>query len=937
MKKVLLALFLMFGFASGANVIPEFSITDEHGHTQTVDILNLVLNIPTDSTQQYSVNVTNLLSGSTFRFQNTSTGNILLRFNADVTSKRQVIFQVSSQNDYSNSDYHALSSCEVDKSTNNRPTRSFFIINSGETKFIKFYLRDCDTGKIIDDKTETLDLQTTLLATQTQMSDNSVDPKGQNGSSAARGLPTVIIEQEAIRDFSTKSTTGKEEFLCGTIDGVQTLGLYDGSDNPIEKNLDLVQAFLNPLDPTETKIKFTIKNQPGTNYRKMYFEVTCKNGGNQRYYFDARPKQIVVKNLPSANEWLYAEYGYKSNGTPYDDEFSKAIKEQKDFSAKCDNCKVVENKLLESKTMKAITLTPVDAKGNTIESYNSIAEIAIAGKIYGDGTDAISGSIDANIINEINETKDKTTLIRPCVAGSRAGCEIAMAEISGATKSEIYTDRVDNQTKVLTYNNVGPTMLYGVDTEWTKYSQTYIAEAGSSSQVSTLCDKFKSHPDEEDVTINGKKYKLVGCNIPFVAENKNIGDEINFYTFKPAVYKMLFESKNSPANDSYGTDKLTYIHTIESKDYDAANDKIFEAADFNASILAIGASLESLKNNRTLSHYDNHLKVANTLKFSGNPANPTIAITGTSTQNDIAADFKKVTINNDETDISGAIMLTLEPNNPYNHKKNDYKDKPTLTEITDKNNIDINMPEGNFYAGKNIKVNKLNLKREDLLARSYAHIGSSTLDINMSNPNNKKLSDKIKTDNAAFISSYKGDDLNFVDAAIIAPNVASNEKTADAAVYLAGYCESTSLTACKEIKVFIPSAIAGHINYYGFDFNPMVVYEKDVDKTLEESKKKLFDYDGANFKEWKMGADFLASFTSNEVKVKLQGDKAKEYCDIFRNCYPLADGGYGATFNSFKISTNAWHGEGEQGKTIVDSINEAGKTTTRRKEQRLSF
>ena len=81
-----------------------------------------------------------------------------------------------------------------------------------------------------------------------------------------------------------------------------------------------------------------------------------------------------------------------------------------------------------------------------------------------------------------------------------------------------------------------------------------------------------------------------------VAENKNIGDEINFYFYKPALYKMLFESKNSPANDSYGTDKLTYIHTIEPKDYDAAKNEIFEAADFNASILAIGASLASLKN-----------------------------------------------------------------------------------------------------------------------------------------------------------------------------------------------------------------------------------------------------------------------------------------------------------------------------------------------------
>lgn len=897
----------MFGFASGANVIiPKFSITDERG-TQTVDILNLVLDIPTGSVQQYNVNVTNLLSGTTFRFQNTSTGNILLRFNADVTSKRQVIFQVSSQNDYSNSDYYALSSCEVDKSTNNRPTRSFFIINKDETKFIKFSLRNCDTGDIINDKTETLDLQTTLLATQTQMSDNSVDPKGQNGSSKAYGLPTVIIGQKAIRDFSTKSITGKEEFLCQTIGNIQTLKLYDGSDKEIEE-LILREVALDPLDPQGTKIKFTIKNQTGTNYRKMYFEFNCKNGGNQnqRYYFDARPKEIKVSGLPSEGEWLYAEQKYKSNDPDYNDGFSNAI--QKDFSTNCDNCKLVANSL-ESKTMKAITLTPVDAKNQPIADYNSTAEIAIVGKIYSDSANQ----------NPIKETSDNNNnLIRPCVAGSRAGCEIALAEIKGAA-SEIYTHIINNQ-KFLAYNNVGPTVLYGVDTEWTKYSQTYKAKAsGSTPSQSTLCDKFESHHDE----ING----LVGCNIPFVAED---GSDLNFYSFKPALYKLLFESKNSPANESYGTDKLTYIHTIKADDYDATNNKIFEAADFNASILAIGASLESLKNNRTLSHYDNHLKVANTLKFSGNPANPTITINGSKT-NDIATDFS-VTVNNDETDISGAIMLTLEPNNPYNHKKNDYKDKPTLTEIKDKNNIDINMPEGNFYAGKNIKVNKLNLKREDLLARSYAHIGSSTLDINISNPNNAGLNTKITTDKAAFISSYKGDDLNFVDAAIIAPNIASNdETTTNGAVYLAGYCESTTLTACKESGVFISSAIAGHINYFGFD-----------SPAKESANTSLFEYSGATFAQFKRGADFLKSFTADKVTITLKGDKdkAEKYCNIFRNCYELETGKFGTTFNSYKASITKWHGGGdEQGKTIVDSINETGTTTTRtrRKEQRLSF
>lgn len=881
----------MSGFASAG-----FIIIDENRKEQSAAGI-LELDIPTGSVQQYSVNITDIKPGvATIIFRNASVGNnILLRFNAGVTSKRQVIFKVSDDDKNYSSDYYALSSCEVDESTKNRPTRSFFIINQGDIKFLKFYLRDCKTGDIINNKTEKINLKTTLLAIKTQMSDNSVDPKGQNGSSKY-GLPTVIIGQEATRDFSTKSTTGNEEFSCQTMDYVKTLELYDGSGNLIE-NLKPAQVALNPLDPQGTKIKFTIENRPGTNinYRKMYFKLTCKNNNKeQRYYFDARPKQIVVKNLPSADKWLYAEYKYRIDGTPYYDEFSKAIKEQKDFSAKCDNCKVVENQLLESNLLKmnAITLDPVDAAkdSKTVESYNSIAEIAIAGKIYGDGNN----------------------LIRPCVAGSRAGCEIALAEIKGAT-SEIYTGiNIADKTKVLAYNNVGPTVLYGADTEWTRYSQ---------SQATPLCDKLKSHHEE----ING----LVGCNIPFVPENKNIDDEINFYFYKPAVYKMLFESKNSPANESYGTDKLTYIHTIEPDDYDATNNKIFEAADFNASILAIGASLESLKNNRTLSHYDNNLKVADKLTFSGNPANPTIALKGTSTQNDIATDFS-VTVNNDETDISGAIMLTLEPNNPYNHKKNDYKDNPTLTEITDKNNIDINMPEGNFYAGKNIKVNKLNLKREDLLARSYAHIGSSTLDINMSNPNNEDLRNKITTDKTAFISSYKGDDLNFVDAAIIAPNLASNGATTDGAVYLAGYCESTSLTACKEIKVFISSAIAGHINYYGFDF---LAYGNNPESTTDS----LFEYSDATFSQFKRGADFLGSFTADKVTIMLKGDKAEEYCNIFRNCYELENGKFGTTFKSYKASITKWHGGGdEQGKTIVDNITTDGKNT-RRKEQRLSF
>ena len=888
MKKVLLALFLMSGFVSTGFSALDFSITDERGVTQSViNFPILELDIPTGSVQQYSVNITDIIPDvSTVIFRNASAGNnILLRFNAGVTSKKQAVFKVGIQNDFSNSDYYALSSCEVDKSTRNRPTRSFFIINQGDIKFLKFYLRDCDTGEIKKD--EKVNLETTLLAINTQMSDNSVDPKGQNGSSKY-GLPTVIIGKETTRYLSTKSATGIDEFVCRTANEIKSLELYDGNGKKIDSF-----SYKYRHEGLPGGINFTIENKSGTNYRKMHLKLTCNNNKEQQYYFDARPKEIRVSNLPN-NEWLYAEQKYQINGTAYN-EFSNAI--QKDFSTNCDNCKVVANSL-ESKKMKAITLTPVDAKNQPIADYNSIAEIAITGKIYSDGANQ----------NPINE-KSGNNLIRPCVAGSRANCAIAIAEINGATKSEIYTDIV-NKTKVLAYNNVGPTVLYGVDTEWTKYSQ---------SQATPLCDVLESHDYEKHVMINGKQHNLVGCNIPFVNAN---GGEINFYTFKPAVYKLLFESKNSPANASYGTDKLTYIRTIKADDYDATNNKIFEAADFNASILAIGASLESLKNNRTLSHYDNHLQVADKLKFSGNPANPTITING-SKENNIAADFS-VTVNNDETDISGAIMLTLEPNNPYNHEKG-YKGSSISKNITtEKDKININMPKNNFYAGKNTEVNKLNLKREDLLARSYAHIGSSSVSIDIAK--NTALSTKITDDKAAFISSYKGDDLNFVDAAIIAPNVASNEDTTDGAVYLAGYCESTTLTACKESGVFISSAIAGHINYFGFD-----------SPAKESANTSLFEYSGATFSQFKRGADFLGSFKDSEVTIKLKGDQAEDYCNIFRNCYELETGKFGTTFKSYKASITKWHGGGdEQGKTIVDNITTDGKTT-RRKEQRLSF
>ncbi|MDY4859315.1 MAG: hypothetical protein SO144_00275, partial [Campylobacter sp.] len=915
MKKVLLALFLIFSFASSDDVKKTgFSITDENDNAQADAVNNLKIDIKPNGVRRYKIKATNISPNTTIIFENTSQRNILFRFNAGATSTNQdgatsnsqIIYQIDSQADFSTSDSYALSSCEVGKNTQNIPTRSFFIINKGQTKFLKFSLRDCDTGEIKKDGK--LSLETTLSVLGTDMFDTSVDHK----ETKTRGLPTVIIGQETVRDLSIMKG-GKEEFLCRTRNNIESLELYDGSNKKIESfspkqenGKDGKSAKINFTDGTGRKINFTIKNEKDTNYRKMHFKLTCTARGQkieQIYYFDARPKEIRVKNLPK-DDWLYAEQKYGMDGKPDENRFSEFIekvKTHKDFflltdtekkvfdevgqevflstsaGQNCENCeiKVIESKI-ESKNMKPITLTAVDADGKEIESYNSIAEIAITGKIYSDGS-------NPNIINE----KSGNNLIRPCVAGSRANCEIALAEIK-KDKTEVYTHIINNK-KLLAYNNVGPTVLYGADTEWTKYSQTYKAldSAPTSRQAnqanqSTLCNKFESHSGERRVTINGKQYNLVGCNIPFVPEGGKEGDEINFYSFKPAFYKLIFDNKNSPANDSYGTDKLTYIHTIKEGDYDTKKNEIFEAADFNPSILAIGATLESLRYNRALSHYDNNLKVAKKLKFSGNPANPTITIDG-SEPNKIAVDFK-VTAKNNKTDISDAIMLTLEPNDPYNHEKG-YKSSSISTNITtEKDNITINMPGKNFYAGKNKEVNKLNFKREDLLARSYAHIGKSSVDIKISDPKNEELHTKIETDKAAFIFSYIGDNLNFVDAAIIAPNVASNETTADGAVYLAGFCDPESHAACRESGLFISDTIAGHINYFGFDF---LAYGKHDTDIKESTTDRLFDYDQATFAQFKRGADFLRNLNANEVKIELKGDKAREYCNIFRNCYPL--------------------------------------------------
>lgn len=889
MRKIISSLFFILSFASA-----EFSVilTDEKNQNQVaVDNGNLNLDILSSDKQYYDFSASNILTGSYFFFTNVSNSNILVRFSSLEKTKNQVIFEVGTEDTLLNGDYYALSLCQIDKGSINKPRKSFFILNKGERKIVMFYLRNCETGKL--DPIEPVDLKKTeLLISQTQV--NDIDIKSSNTSNLDYGIPTVIIGKTSTRELNDCALVGN------------TVELYDGNDKKIADLNTNIRSLASYLSGNNSHtISFTIENKPGTNYRKMYLKATCDINNKREYkiyFFDARPKEIRVKNLPSKDMWLYAEYKYKSDGSSYYDEFSNAIANYSGY---------------KNSTMQALQLIPVDANGVEIKDYHSVSEIAIMGKIYGDGND--------KTINELNSN----TLIRSCYTGSRSGCAIAVAEITGDTKSEIYTN-VDNNTKIFTYNNVGPTVLYGVDTEWTKYSQSYTRGAKfigyGLPQASVLCEKFESYSNEKSIEINtGKSVSMVGCNIPFVADDGS--DELHFYTFKPAVYNLVLNGKNSAANESYGTDKLTYMRTISESDFE------FEAADFKASVLAIGASLESLENERTLSHYDNHLKVADKLKFSGNPTNPIIKLEGASKQNDIAEDFE-IIISDSDANLDGALIVSLEPKDPYDHEKG-YKNTATLTKNQNKEELTINRNKDNFYAGKNIKDNKLNFLREYLLARNYVHLSQANLNVNKEK--NQQLLEKIKNNKAAFVFSYKGDDLNFVDTAIIAPNVASNETSADAAVYLAGYCEPTSRTNCTKKDVFVSNTITGHMSYFGFDF--LVYGEHDPD-IKESSTDGLFEYGGATFAQFKNGADFLSSFETNEaneVTIMLKGDQAEDYCKIFRNCYKLENGKFGTTFNSYKASITQWYGSGDkQGKTIVDNIAKDGKNT-RRKEQRLSF
>ncbi len=448
MKKVLLALFLIFSFASSAYAdthttnSPAFSVIDEEGGKQENAFDELKLDVTKTGTKRYKIKVTDLSPNATLIFRNNSLKNIILRFDAGstskdkdgATSKKQIVYQVGSQNNFSTSDYHAFSSCEVDNNPNGRPTGSFIIINARQTKFLKFALRSCDTNEIKQD--EKLNLETILSVVETELSDTSVDHTLPN----TYGLPTVIIGQETVRDFSTRSAkTGQEEFFCRTannVDDKKGLELYDGNG----KKVDSFSYKKRTGEPS--KFSFTIENKPGINYRKMRLKLTCSPQGEKGstgqkierlYYFDARPKQIVVKNLPEEDEWLYAEQKYGMDGEPDKNRFSEFIekaKTHKDFflltntekkvfdevgqevfleitnnGQNCENCeiKVIESKI-ESKKMKPITLTAVDAQDKPIESYSSIAEIAITGKIFSDGS-------KGNIINE----KSSNNLIRPCV------------------------------------------------------------------------------------------------------------------------------------------------------------------------------------------------------------------------------------------------------------------------------------------------------------------------------------------------------------------------------------------------------------------------------------------------------------------------------------------------------------------------------------------
>lgn len=735
---------------------------------------------------------------------------------------------------------------------------------------------------------------------------------------------------------------GEEVYYQGCIEDPKQVGSVSDFSYKIDKN------------DGKTYITFTVPNDENTFHRKMFLETTCKEKSeasevlyskkeqkgkeiNQkiRYYFDARPAKLLMTPaitrehdalMRGDSNWnaddLYAEYDYPVGHDTQISSLDHLTKKEENKMLAINLRKEGENYKRTHEDIKEynkkIKITALDGKGNVVKNYNSLVDVWIVNALY-------------------NKDKEKEP---SCIGFSDTCTSNFMIMKTGENEGGIFTRLYKGGLKYLRYNNVGPTQIYARDQEWAYFSINHGGEEPACVLHSTSNDEAK----------DPKRLNRIGCNVGLVVEGGSTEPDdkgVNFYYFKPAVFKLKVDIANSPAdnNTSYGSKYYTYMHSINEKASDPihgitkskdeeGNERvdIFESAKIDANILAIGASEGSFESDAALSDYDADLTIAEYIKFTNLGTRPKLEYVGgkTQTENNRVVDDVPLYIQANE-DLATAIMVDVsDPDKVKKISKADEADK--FVEITTTNDAGENITTNalridkdwtNFKAGRNISKYRLNFERNDLLSRSFIRIGASTSKLNEDIfGDDGDLWQDIEKQNISVSGSFRGDDLVFIDPAIIAPDFSSNGAN-DVAVFLGVYCE-------KDCEKYFGARIPNHIRYYAMPVNVVT----DTNNTSSGSRTSLFEYD-VNFSKYLHGADYLSGDGRKNVTLKLKGDNdtKKKYCAIFRNCVPLGGNEYGMRFDVFFSGNSTWSGGGEeQGDTIVDDTN-----NKRRKAPRMSF
>lgn len=884
-------------------------------------------------------------------------------------------------------------------------------------KYLFLAYQDCSTGKLllwderainevsknISDQTTTINNVYPLLAsTSNPSTDTAFLSGGTYYFRANKVLNAVIINKETKRELKELKKTdckgvekielkfynnNEEKETCYDVFSGNSLQIYNmqtGSTTDFSgciENPDQVKKVNDFKYKTEeidgkTYIEFTVPNDEKTFHRKMFLEVTCTNDKMAtevllsqkdkakkdikniiRYYFDARPAKLVMTpeidrehDKLDVGGWnaddLYAEYEYpvghsiEANDKPLahladikkNDMMSINLRKKGGEGETATYDTTHEDSKEYNKNIK---ITAVDGKGKKIENYTSLVDVWIVNALY---------------------HKDKEA--EPSCVGFNDTCTSNFINMKAGENNEggIYTHLVKGK-KYLRYNNVGPTQIYARDQEWSYFSINHGGEDMACVLHSTSNDESK------DPEGKGR----IGCNVGLVAANSIVttkepdGKGVDFYYFKPAVFKLKVDIANSPANSSYGSKYYTYMHSINEKAKSSTNlggistitneeteDKtldIFESASIDSTILAIGASEESFKNEKTLSDYDADLQIAEYVEFENLGPNPKLSYKYPKTQEkgDIVDDMPLYILANQ--DLASAIMIDVSEgvlSKAEKISKAEQAEKFKAVTITEDDGttstIDamrIDKDWTNFSGGRNTSKYKLNFDRNDLIAKSFVRVDINTTKLNddiFENEDDKPEEwQRLARQNISVAGRFKGEDLMFIDPAIIAPDFSSNASK-DAAVFLAAYCE-------KDCDKYFGARVPNHIRYYALPLN-VITDNNNTAGGSTSASESLFSYKGAGFTKYLKGSDYIASTTgagraSVTLTLKGSGDEPKNYCSLFRNCGPLDGGGYGVKFDVFFSGDSKWTGGGDdQGDTIVG---DKDSTQKRRKAPRMSF